>query len=392
MQGERNSQHGAAVIRYDGKRGTVWRIKYRDAAGEQVMETIGAERDGVTRKDAAQELRERLVRVERKGYTRPKRLTFTEYSETWYEQGKRRRAWRPGTVKGYAVTLRRLRRYFGPLPIASIRPRDVAAFVSEQMKDYAPNTITRDLSVLHDIFNTALREELVESNPAARAERPKRPRRRWRILQPLEIQRVAREFTDDQFRVVFLTLVLTGIRSFELRALRWRDVDLVANVLRVAESKSEEGERAIALSPRLAEALWQHRRTSAFQGDGERVFCHPKTGGPLDPADFREALHTALRAAGITDYVRPFHDLRHTAITNDAAAGANPVALMTKAGHRNMSTTKTYLHLAGTVFPDEAERLEERLLGGSDLGRKFYPSEPISGDLSEPEPSNHAGY
>jgi hypothetical protein len=23
----------AAVIRYDGKRGTVWRIKYRDAAG-----------------------------------------------------------------------------------------------------------------------------------------------------------------------------------------------------------------------------------------------------------------------------------------------------------------------------------------------------------------------
>jgi hypothetical protein len=44
---------GAAVIRYDGKRGTVWRIKYRDATGKQVKETIGAERDGVTRKQQA---------------------------------------------------------------------------------------------------------------------------------------------------------------------------------------------------------------------------------------------------------------------------------------------------------------------------------------------------
>jgi len=29
-----------------------------------------------------------------------------------------------------------------------------------------------------------------------------------------------------------------------------------------------------------------------------------------------------------------------------------------------MATTKKYLHLAGTVFRDEAERLEDRLLGG----------------------------
>ena len=42
------------------------------------------------------------------------------------------------------------------------------------------------------------------------------------------------------------------------------------------------------------------------------------------------------------------------------------LALMTRAGHANMSTTKTYLHLAGTVFRDEAERLEARLLGPRD--------------------------
>ena len=61
----------------------------------------------------------------------------------------------------------------------------------------------------------------------------------------------------------------------------------------------------------------------------------------------------------------PFHDLRHTAITHDAASGSSAIAVMAKAGHANMATTRRYLHLAGTVFRDEAERLEERLLGAA---------------------------
>lgn len=202
-----------------------------------------------------------------------------------------------------------------------------------------------------------------ESNPAAGAERPKLPRRRWRILEPVEVARVAKAFTDEQARTVFLTLVLTGVRRSELQALRWRDVDLVDNVLRVRDSKSEDGIRSIALSSTLAEELWQHRRRSSFQGDGERVFCHPERGTVYRAEAFEEALRSALGAAGVEGRVRAFHDLRHTAITNDAAAGANPVALMTKAGHADMKTTRTYMHMAGVVFRDEAERLEARLLG-----------------------------
>ncbi len=60
----------------------------------------------------------------------------------------------------------------------------------------------------------------------------------------------------------------------------------------------------------------------------------------------------------------PRSHLRVTSITNDAIAGANPTALMTKAGHSNMATTKRYLRVAGVVFADEAEALERRLVGG----------------------------
>jgi Phage integrase family len=91
---------------------------------------------------------------------------------------------------------------------------------------------------------------------------------------------------------------------------------------------------------------------------------------------FQEALTAALEAAGVDKRPRPFHDLRHTAITNDAAAGSSPAAVMAKAGHRSMATTKRYLHLAGVVFRDEADALERRLLGLS--------TEP-STDLSAPE-------
>jgi hypothetical protein len=94
-----------SVIRYDGKRGTVWRIKYVDAAGKQVQETVGAEHDGVTRKQAEAELRARLVRVERKGYRRPKALTFAEWADVWSAEGQTRRGWKPRTVGVYRNAL-----------------------------------------------------------------------------------------------------------------------------------------------------------------------------------------------------------------------------------------------------------------------------------------------
>jgi hypothetical protein len=91
--------------------------------------------------------------------------------------------------------------------------------------------------------------------------------------------------------------------------------------------------------------------------------CHPERGTKLDRYQYTREFQDALAATGITDYVRPFRDVRHASLTNGAAAGENPIALMTRAGHASMDTTKLYVHLAGTVFRDEAEALERRLLG-----------------------------
>jgi integrase len=104
---------------------------------------------------------------------------------------------------------------------------------------------------------------------------------------------------DLEPRVVCLTFVLTGVRISELQALRWADVDLLENVLKVRDSKSEDGIRSIALSPPLPEELWQHRRSSAFQGDDERVFCHPERGSVYRGEEFTVALQAAFAKAGL---------------------------------------------------------------------------------------------
>ena len=64
--------------------------------------------------------------------------------------------------------------------------------------------------------------------------------------------------------------------------------------------KSEAGERTIALGPKLAEELWQHRRRTAFSGDEERVFCHPTKGSPLDHKHYARTLRAAMAKAGGT--------------------------------------------------------------------------------------------
>jgi integrase len=70
-----------------------------------------------------------------------------------------------------------------------------------------------------------------------------------------------------------------------------------------------------------------------------------------------------VRGRKITDRVRPFHDGRHTSITNAAAAGVSPAALMARAGHSDFATTQLYIDLAGETFREEAALADARLFG-----------------------------
>jgi integrase len=70
---------------------------------------------------------------------------------------------------------------------------------------------------------------------------------------------------------VFLTAMLTGLRRCELKALRWEHVDLLEGTLRVVESKSEQGERLVAVPPTLAAVPANLYAGSRYRADSHYV-------------------------------------------------------------------------------------------------------------------------
>jgi integrase len=91
------------------------------------------------------------------------------------------------------------------------------------------------------------------------------------------------------------------------------------------------------------------------------VFCHPQLGTPLDPSKLSSYMRKAIKKGGIERPIRPWHDLRHTALTHDAAAGNPAVYVQARAGHAQATMTERYVHAAQVAFPGAAERSEERL-------------------------------
>src|SRR4029079_4181067 len=58
---------------------------------------------------------------------------------------------------------------------------------------------------------------------------------------------------------------------------------------------------------------------------------------------------------------RVWHDLRHTSLTHEAAAGNPQAYVQMKAGHSQASITERYIHAAQVLFPGAADRAESRI-------------------------------
>jgi integrase len=125
-------------------------------------------------------------------------------------------------------------------------------------------------------------------------------------------------------RPLLLTAIFAGLRSSELRGLRWSDVDLKAAVLHVRQRadrygtignpKSKAGHRAIPLAPQVVQALREWKLQSP-KGTG---LVFPAVSGD-DVALHNNAVRAftvAVRAAGVVDKdgkpkYSGLHALRH---------------------------------------------------------------------------------
>jgi integrase len=148
---------------------------------------------------------------------------------------------------------------------------------------------------------------------------------------------------------------LTGHRQSELLGLRWRDVDWIAQRVRVrnafvrnehsGEGKSDlSTRRSVPLADRLVGELDGWSKHTPFAGADQLVFGHPHTGRPLDRSKVTRRFQDACRDAGVG--VVRFHDLRHTFGTQMAAAGVPLRTIQEWLGHADIQTTQIYAHYA----------------------------------------------
>lgn len=391
---------GAAVIRYDGKRGVVWRIKFRDADGRQVKQTLGPE-PAWNETRAQRELGKRLDEVERGRWRKPAPLTFADFAERFQREYLPGRGLKTSTLVDYELTIRlHLLPAFGDLELRAVEPAELDAYITAKARTLAAKTVGNHLRLLGVMFKVALRWRLVDVDPTRAVEAPRGEAPEMQVLTEAEVARLLTAYrqlaeqppegtTAEWWAMVrrLVTVALgTALRRGELLALRWCDVALLDGRLTVRQAfvrgefttpKSRSSRRTIDLGAQVLAALDEQWQASRYRGEADLVFGHPALGHPLDPSKLsRDYLRPALKQAKIEKPFRPWHDLRHTALTHEAAAGNPQAYVQHKAGHSQGSITERYIHAAQVLFPGAAERAEARLFGEVEVAikaAKCYP-------------------
>jgi integrase len=364
--------------------GSCWYGKWR-IGDRQVKRRLGpvrpvGSREGLTRAQAEAALRRLIGEV--KVVTPEERTTFQQAAERYVHHLEHVMGRKASTIQDYRIIVsRHLARHFQSTPIDRIKPTDIEAYIAAKARaGLAAKTITNHLNFAHGVFRFALRRGWATSNPVAAADRPRSAPADpdIRFLTTEELEALLRAVPRDDVlgptdHALYTVAAMTGLRQGELVALRWRDIDWTAGVVRVRRNysrgqwgtpKSRRSSRSVPLADRAAAELERHFQRTAYRADDNLVFCHPHTGNPYDASKLRVRFYAAMAAAGMGERCGrsggiTFHSLRHTFGTRMAAVGVPMRTLQEWMGHRDFTTTLIYADFApdpsgGAAFAQRA--------------------------------------
>lgn len=144
-----------------------------------------------------------------------------------------------------------------------------------------------------------------------------------------------------------------GLRLGEIRHLKVPDIDSQRMVIRVEEGKGRK-DRYVMLPATLLETLRAYWREAK---PGHWLFPGQPPEQPLSDKTVQTAVRKARAAAGISKRVS-IHSLRHSFATHLLEAGTNVRAIQALLGHRSLSTTQLYTHLAANYLHDTKSPLD----------------------------------
>ncbi len=271
----------------------------------------------------------------------------------------------PSTLYSYETTIRKwIPEDWGAKDLKSFSRSYIHEFLFERLPtETTLHTRKYVLKIVKRIFQMAIDHGKLERNPC-HGIMVKVPESDKKVLTNSEAEIFLREAkgTKHRFYPVWVLALFTGMRSGELYALSWTDIDFEAQTISVSKSWSSKNgftptknqkSRIVPISPELLIFLKELKIGAARHG-----FVLPRLS-EWARGDAADVTRTFCRCLGITEI--KFHDLRATFITNLLARGEPLVRVMATVGHADMETTNVYLRKAGIELKGTTDRLGYRI-------------------------------
>lgn len=251
----------------------------------------------------------------------------------------------PSTIRGYKKCRDALR------DLHEVRAADLTpALLKNWIKNQTTvlKTIRNQLSFLRSSLDEAVIDGVIPVNPVSLVKasryRSQRSEDSQYVVDPLspdDVTTLLRAAGNQQWENLFRFAINTGLRSSELCALAWRDIDFDkrkasvqnASVVGIIKTtKTRAGKRKVDLNDDALVALNQQKVFTHEKG--AFVFEDPKTGQPWASADAirKKAWVPTVKKAGIR-YRNPYQT-RHTFATRHISQGANLFWLASQMGHK----------------------------------------------------------
>lgn len=190
-------------------------------------------------------------------------------------------------------------------------------------------------TMLHGLFEFALRREWCDKNPIKRIERKKVVEKEIQPLKLAETKRLIKTAQNEspEYAVVAALLVYTGIRPREVRRLTWRDIDTEEKTITVRSQCSKTGGvRQVEIPPVLNRLLITHKSQNTSH---------------ICPTDWQRRWrkirdNSGFRGRWVQDV------LRHTYASFHAKNYADLPRLQLNMGHRDLSLLRSrYVNMHG---------------------------------------------
>lgn len=252
----------------------------------------------------------------------------------------------PSTIGGY----KKCRSALSALhifPASELTPAALKTWIQSQKTTL--KTIRNQLSFLRSALDEAVTDGILQINPvslvtASRYQSDKSEAESSYVVDPLtpaEVDALLSAAGNKQWENLFRFAFNTGLRSSELCALRWHDLDNIAKTAHVQAAsvvgvlkgtKTKAGTRKVELNSEALAALLAQKQFTFMKS--EFIFSDPKTGEPWANADAirKKAWVPTLKKAGVR-YRNPYQT-RHTFATRHISQGVNLFWLAGQMGHK----------------------------------------------------------